>query len=94
VRPLEEQEPLESRRVWGKVIEAIHAKDFGRATKEKQIVEQRQRDEAAERKKKGEEYVPRFFDKAYEDGRPTLTAAGREVVEGLLKGGPTASTSA
>ncbi|CAD6914181.1 unnamed protein product [Tilletia controversa] len=90
VRPLEEHEPLESRRVWRNVIEAIHAKNFSRATKEKQIVEQRQRDEAAERKKAGTEYYPQFFEKEYQNGRPTLTAKGREVVESMLKAGTSA----
>ncbi|KAK0537689.1 hypothetical protein OC835_001661 [Tilletia horrida] len=85
VRPLEEHEPLESRRVWSKVIDAIHAKDFSRATKEKQIVEQRQRDEAAERKKNNVEHEPQFFEKEYSDGRPTLTQKGREVIDGMLR---------
>ncbi|KAK0542834.1 hypothetical protein OC846_006394 [Tilletia horrida] len=85
VRPLEEHEPLESRRVWGKVIDAINTKDYNRATKEKQIVEQRQRDEATARKEKNEEFEPQFFEKDYQDGRPTLKPKGREVVEGLLR---------
>ncbi|KAE8224830.1 hypothetical protein CF319_g2320 [Tilletia indica] len=87
VRPLEEHEPLESRKVWKNVIDAIHAKDFAKATKEKQIVEQRQRDEAAERKRTGEEYVTQFFENEYTDGRPTLKPKGREVIESMLKAG-------
>lgn len=54
VRPLSTQEPMESRKIWEPVTNAIMAKEFSKATKAKQEIEQRQRDAAAERKRKGE----------------------------------------
>lgn len=55
VRPVEEQDEMESRRLWDPVTQEIMAKNWGEATKQKQVVEQRQRDKAAQRKKTGEE---------------------------------------
>lgn len=55
VRPVEEQEEMESRRLWDPVTQQIMVKNWGEATKQKQVVEQRQRDKAAQRKKTGEE---------------------------------------
>ncbi|KAK0546122.1 hypothetical protein OC846_005402 [Tilletia horrida] len=81
VRPLDSQLELESRRIWQPVIKAILSKQYGEATKAKQVIEQRQRDIAAERKKNGEEFVPQFFEIDISDGRPRLTKAGREAIE-------------
>ena len=53
VRPLEKQEPRESRKLWVKVTNNLLKKEYSEATKEKIDIEQRQRDEAAERKRKG-----------------------------------------
>jgi oxysterol-binding protein-related protein 9/10/11 len=65
VRPLERQEPRESRKLWEKVTNNLLNKEYSEATKEKVEIEQRQRDEAAERKRKGLLYVsfstPIFF---------------------------------
>lgn len=55
VRPLEKQHPRESRKLWETVTENLTKKEFSEATKEKVTIEQRQRDEAAERKRKGVE---------------------------------------
>lgn len=55
VRPLERQLPDESRKLWEKVTNKLVGKEFGEANKYKQAIEQRQREEAAERKKKGVE---------------------------------------
>lgn len=57
VRPLEKQLPDESRKLWEKVTSKLIGKEYGEANKYKQGIEQRQREEAAERKKKGIEYV-------------------------------------
>lgn len=54
VRPLEEQEAFESRKMWEPVTRNLLAKNWGEATRQKQIIEQRQRDLAAKRKEKGE----------------------------------------
>jgi hypothetical protein len=59
VRPLARQGPAESRRLWEGVTARLERKEFGEATRVKQTIEQRQRDDAAERKRKGVECVPR-----------------------------------
>ncbi len=56
VRPLEEQHEKESRRMWDPVTQQILAKNWGEATKQKQMIEQRQRDRAAELKKEGRKW--------------------------------------
>jgi len=53
VRPLERQTEKESRKLWEGVTSRLLKKEFSDATKEKIAIEQRQRDDAAERKKKG-----------------------------------------
>lgn len=53
VRPLEKQLPHESRKLWRNVTDNLLKKEYSEATKEKVAIEQRQRDEAAERKRKG-----------------------------------------
>lgn len=55
VRPLEKQHTFESRRLWESVTNKLIAREFGEANRNKQTIEQRQRDKAAERKRKGEE---------------------------------------
>jgi len=59
VRPLERQHSRESRKLWENVTDKLVKKEFSEATREKVTIEQRQRDEAAERKRKGLECV--FF---------------------------------
>ncbi|KIK70294.1 hypothetical protein GYMLUDRAFT_53358 [Collybiopsis luxurians FD-317 M1] len=81
VRPLERQLPNESRRLWDGVTSRLLKKEFSDATKEKVAIEQRQRDEAAERKKKGTSFVPRYFEEDISSGVPSLTEEGRKVVE-------------
>lgn len=55
VRPLEKQHPFESRKLWRNVTEKLLNKEYSDATKEKVAIEQKQRDDAAERKKAGAE---------------------------------------
>jgi hypothetical protein len=57
VRPLNVQGPYESRRFWQPVTEAIKNKEYSKATKSKQAIEQAQRDKASARAKKGEQQV-------------------------------------
>lgn len=82
VRPLSSQEDMESRKIWQPVTKAILDKEYSAATKHKQVIEQRQRDEAAERKRVGKSFTPRFFEEDISDGRPRLTTAGREALDG------------
>ena len=53
VRPLDKQLPTESRKLWDGVTTRLLKKEYSDATKVKQTIEQKQRDEAADRKKKG-----------------------------------------
>ncbi|PCH44808.1 hypothetical protein WOLCODRAFT_105705 [Wolfiporia cocos MD-104 SS10] len=85
VRPLEKQLPNESRKLWENVTSRLLAKEYGEATKHKLAIEQKQRDDAAERKRKGIEFVPTYFEKDVESGLPTLTAEGRKALEEELK---------
>lgn len=88
VRPLESQEEMESRKIWQPVTKSILDKEFSAATKHKQVIEQRQREAAAERKRVGTDFKPRFFEEDIADGRPHLTEAGRKAIddEGNLVG--------
>jgi hypothetical protein len=64
VRPISKQQPTESRRLWDSVTNRLLRKEYGEATRAKHVIEQRQRDEAAERKRRGVEcvlYRPLFF---------------------------------
>lgn len=61
VRPLDKQLPYESRKLWSEVTDRLVKKEFGEATKAKLSIEQRQRDQAAERKRTGAEYVFLFL---------------------------------
>lgn len=81
VRPVSEQGPFESRRLWEKVTENLLKKEYSEATKVKIQIEQAQRDRAAERKRKGEEFVPTYFEPDFERGWAELTDAGRAALQ-------------
>ncbi|KAK7047893.1 hypothetical protein VNI00_006221 [Paramarasmius palmivorus] len=85
VRSMEKQDEKESRKLWDSVTSRLLKKEYSDATREKVTIEQRQRDEAAERKRKGVEFVPRFFEKDIDSGIPTLTEEGKKAVEEELK---------
>ena len=81
VIPTDEQDARESRRFWEPVTKAILAKDFTIATREKHIIEQRQRDEALVRQESMSPWRSRFFQATPEealehDGKPRLTDEG------------------
>jgi oxysterol-binding protein-related protein 8 len=61
VRPLEEQEERESRRLWSKVTQAIIKRDQTVATDAKSAIEDRQREETRARDADGVTWQPRFF---------------------------------
>ncbi|KAI5806256.1 hypothetical protein EDC01DRAFT_639311 [Geopyxis carbonaria] len=85
--PREVQLPNESRRMWEGVSEAIHAKDYSRATQLKCDIEERQREKAAARVEKKTEWKPRFFEDMSERiGQPHLSEAGKEALKGLNAG--------
>jgi len=55
VRPLEKQHEHESRKLWDPVTKSLLNKEFSEATNRKIAIEQKQRDETAERKRTGAE---------------------------------------
>jgi oxysterol-binding protein-related protein 8 len=61
VRPLEEQEDRESRKLWAKVTAAIIKRDQTTATDAKSAIEDRQREETRIRDSEGVTWHPRFF---------------------------------
>lgn len=61
VRPISEQGPLESQRLWEKVILALGKCDHETATSEKSAIEDQQRMEARVRAEDGVEFHPRLF---------------------------------
>jgi len=81
VRPVANQAPFESRRLWENVTNNLVKRNFSEATKHKQAIEQAQRDRAAERKKTGAAFVPVFFDPDISSGAPKLTVVGRKTIE-------------
>ncbi|BCS23269.1 putative oxysterol binding protein (Orp8) [Aspergillus puulaauensis] len=82
--PEESQLSNESRKFWSDVTEAILDKRYSQATKLKVEIEDRQRQKAAERQEKNEEWKPRFFTGAVTPlGRPELSEEGAEVLKGL-----------
>ncbi|KAH8101780.1 hypothetical protein BXZ70DRAFT_931897 [Cristinia sonorae] len=85
VRDLEKQLPTESRKLWDGVTSRLLAKEYSEATKHKLAIEQKQRDDAALRKAKGQKFVPVYFESDIETGIPTLTEAGRKALEDELK---------
>ncbi|KAI8324245.1 hypothetical protein GQ54DRAFT_256809 [Martensiomyces pterosporus] len=75
VKPVSEQGEMESRRVWDPVASEMNKRNFGEATKRKRAIEDKQRRVAAERKERGEEFVPAIFKPEYSDGKPELLPA-------------------
>lgn len=85
--PDEDQLPNESRKFWSEVTAAILDKRYSQATKLKQELEERQRQKAAARKAKNEEWVPRFFTGVVTPpGRPELTEEGKQVLRAMHEG--------
>lgn len=62
VKPIEEQHPLESRRAWQKVAEAIKKSDYDLIQQEKSLIENQQRDLRKEERSAGTSWETRWFD--------------------------------
>ncbi|KAJ4403293.1 hypothetical protein N0V82_010680 [Gnomoniopsis sp. IMI 355080] len=85
--PLDEQLDHESLKLWSGVTEAIHSKQFSKATTIKQDLEEAQREKAREREKAGIEFKPVYFEQVTGNGgKPELTEKGREVLRRAQKG--------
>ena len=83
---MEQQLDNESLQLWGGVTEAIHAKQFSKATAVKVELEEAQREKARERERTGEVWEPVFFEPTMEKGKPQLSEKGREVLARAQKG--------
>lgn len=80
VKPIDQQLPHESRKLWGSTIEALGKNDHTTATEEKFKVEERQRELAQDRKLKGEVFEPEFFE-ASESEVPFVIKADINILE-------------
>lgn len=67
VKPISEQEENESRRLWKEVTAGLKFNEIDKATNAKQALEQRQRDQAKDRKDRGQEWQTKLFIKTSED---------------------------
>jgi hypothetical protein len=73
--------------MWEGVTEAIHAKEYTRATHLKCEIEERQREKAAARAASGVEWTPRFFQASPSAaGRPKLSVDGEKALKGIHTG--------
>lgn len=61
IEPVERQDPWESRRAWGGVIDALDKGDFRQTVAEKSKLEQAQRRMRAEEKQNGDAWAPLLF---------------------------------
>ena len=67
VQPINEQHPLESRRAWRYVSQAIHKGDIFAISYEKSKIENEQREMRIRERQEGSEFPRRYFSKAKED---------------------------
>lgn len=67
VRPIEEQWDRESQRLWKNTADAVKDRNHELATDEKTKIEDRQREEAAQRAQEGVEWQPRLFRRIHND---------------------------
>lgn len=67
VKPVEEQDPMESRRAWRNVIEAIEQGDANAAGREKAIIENQQREQRKREAADGVEFQRRYFSRSSGD---------------------------
>ena len=67
VKDINEQEPMESRRAWSKVAEAIHKGDMDATQREKSIIENQQRDLRKKEQEEGKEWQRKYFSRIRSD---------------------------
>ncbi|KAI8144394.1 hypothetical protein BJV82DRAFT_607205 [Fennellomyces sp. T-0311] len=89
VKPEEEQDDYESRRLWSKVTAAIKNRDMDTATNEKTLVEDSQRAKARDREESGKTWRPTFFDVNNDEytfkGRPATAGSDPATVKKNLE---------
>ena len=77
VAPISEQHPLESRRAWHHVAQAIHKGDMFAISYEKSKIENEQREMRAREQLEGSEFPRRYFSKVNED--PVAQKLARQI---------------
>lgn len=93
VRPVEEQDELESRRIWKKVSEALKSGDYATASAEKSQIENQQRALRKEREAANESWTPKHFvsvtgEQIYGDLREKIIAkADSKFIDTMGEGG-------
>lgn len=88
VAPLEEQDPMESRRLWNKFATAMYKRDMGGVSAEKNRIEVKQRELRKEEEREGRMWETRYFSKVPVD--PQIEALCSKVglqIEPELTGG-------
>jgi hypothetical protein len=85
VRPEEEQEEFESRRLWSKVTEGIKEKNLDKATESKTAIEEEQRRRVREREEKNETWTPKYFIAKGEKFLPNVSALPQEMQLDVVK---------
>ncbi|CAC9887750.1 unnamed protein product [Aureobasidium pullulans] len=83
VAPIEQQDPLESRRAWSKVAEAINRGDMDTTSAEKSLIENQQRELRKREKEQGSEWQRRFFKRV--PNSPHFDAMAHQVPGGSLE---------
>ncbi|KAL4869280.1 hypothetical protein BDV12DRAFT_168242 [Aspergillus spectabilis] len=81
-RSIEHQGERESQRLWQSTVKAIIAQDHESATDEKTKIEDRQREEAAQRAQQGVEWHPRLFRAVH--GGPGGSEEGEEALDWII----------
>ncbi|KAK8095985.1 oxysterol binding protein [Apiospora kogelbergensis] len=85
--PMDKQAENESLTMWDGVTQAIHSKQFSKATTVKQELEEKQREKAREREKNNVTWQPVFFSQVTDKGgKPELSEKGRQLLERIHKG--------
>jgi hypothetical protein len=79
IAPIEEQDPLESRRAWQKVQEAIGRGDLETTGVEKSKIENEQREMRKIEREENREWERRYFTRVEEDPIFTRLAANRDI---------------
>lgn len=87
VAPIEQQHPLESRKAWRHVVDAIENNDIYAVGHEKSKIENQQREMRKEEKAEGTEYPRRYFSRAAEDVIADRLAGQLEGVKESMDGG-------
>lgn len=84
--PKDKQAENESLQLWDGVTQAIHSKQFSKATQVKQELEEKQREKARAREKTNAIWQPTFFSQITDKGgKPDLSEKGKLVLDRIQK---------